>query len=56
LIVEESSRTELHDSRKLNGQRQDSVFHTELQQRIFLDRYALKDPSGIPVEGQPKEM
>ena len=46
----------MHDSSELNGQSQDSWFRSDLQQRIFLDRYALKDPNGIPIERQPEEM
>ena len=46
----------MHDSSELNGQSQDSWFRSELQQRIFLDRYALKDPNGIPIESMPEEM
>jgi ribonucleotide reductase alpha subunit len=31
-------------------------FRTALQEQVFLDRYALKDPSGLPVEQHPEQM
>jgi ribonucleoside-diphosphate reductase alpha chain len=40
----------------LTGNGLDPRFPTELQERIFLDRYALKDPNGAPVERHPEEM
>jgi ribonucleoside-diphosphate reductase alpha chain len=55
-MAEEPSCTYVHDPRRSNGQRPDSVIRSELQQRIFLDRYALKDPNGIPIESKPEEM
>ena len=54
--AEEPLCTDAHDSRRSDEQRQDSVIRSELQQRIFLDRYALKDPNGIPIESLPEEM
>jgi ribonucleoside-diphosphate reductase alpha chain len=31
-------------------------FRTPLQQQVFLDRYARKDPHGVPIEHRPEEM
>ncbi len=40
----------------LSTNERSSAFRTPLQERIFLDRYALKDERGVPIERHPEEM